>query len=80
MADRHPQPEPMVASRSARITPSASPEETAAIMAAIEQFRRASSSSAASTPTDTDRWLRAAILEGVSRDMHREAPDPWRNT
>ena len=72
MANRHPQP--------ALIAPSASPEETAAIVAAIERFRRASGSSTASTPTDTNRWLRAAILEGVSRDMRGEAPDPWRNT
>jgi len=66
------------------ITPSASIEETAAIMAAVEQFER----DTAPRPTSggqADRWAHAAILEGVSRQhddvsLRDHVRDPWINT
>jgi hypothetical protein len=64
----------------ALIAPSASPEETAAIAAAVERFRRATASPSASATTDPDGWLRAAILEGVSRQTRGDAENPWKNT
>ena len=81
MVGRRPQPQPaLVAVRPEPIAPPATPEETAAIMAAVERFRRETAPPSAPAPTDADGWLRAAILEGVSRQVHGEAPDPWRNT
>jgi len=60
------------------IAPSASPEEAAAIVAAIEQFMRATAPPL-SPPSNTppDPWQRASILEGVSRDPQADAPDAW---
>jgi hypothetical protein len=51
------------------ISLSASPEQAAAIVAALERFMRATAPPA-SEPMDTtaDNWRRAAILEGVSRE------------
>jgi len=62
------------------IAPSASPEETAAIVAAIERFRRATSPPAEPPSTDQEGWLRAAILEGVSRQPHGGISEAWINT
>lgn len=65
------------------IGPTASPEEAAAIVAALEQFMRATappSESAMPEPHEAARWQRAAILEGVSRDPWADVPDPWINT
>jgi hypothetical protein len=62
------------------IAPSASPEETAAIVAAIERFRRATSSHAEPQSTDQQGWLRAAILEGVSRQPQGDTSEAWINT
>ena len=64
-------------------SPSPSPEEAAAIVAALEQFMRATAPSSGPATSETHeaaRWQRAAILEGVSRDPWAEAPDPWINT
>jgi hypothetical protein len=49
---------------------SASPEEAAAVMAAVEQFMRDTAPPPA-PPEPPSGWARAAILEGVDR-----APDP----
>jgi hypothetical protein len=53
---------------------SASPEEAAAIAAAIEQFLRDTA-----PPPEPERelspWLRAALLEGTRRDP--TSPVPW---
>jgi len=49
------------------ITPSATPEEAAAIVAAIERFVRATAPVAA-PEREPDRWARVAILEGVQRE------------
>ncbi len=62
------------------IAPSASPEEAGAIVAALERFRRATAPAAAATATAPDEWLRAAILEGVSRQAQGDERDPWINT
>jgi hypothetical protein len=53
----------------------ASPEEAAAIAAAIEQFIRDTTPSAAAQEPSVSGWLRAGLLEGTKR-----APDdaPWR--
>jgi hypothetical protein len=68
------------------IPPSATPEEAAAIVAALERFMRATapvaSAGAASTP---DGWHAAALLEGVARDPWGALADPasgasWINT
>jgi hypothetical protein len=59
------------------IPPAATPEEAAAIVAALERFMRAT----APPPHDggaaeLDGWHRAALLEGVSRDPWATASDP----
>jgi hypothetical protein len=57
------------------IAPGASPEEAAAVAAAIEQFMRATAPVLAAPVAATDPWQRAALEEGV-----RRAPDlsvPW---
>jgi hypothetical protein len=61
------------------IAPSASPEEAAAIVAALERFRRATAPSPAHGQAP-DPWLRAAILEGVTREDDWDMPHPWINT
>jgi hypothetical protein len=62
------------------IAPSASPEEAAAIVAALERFKRATAPPAAPAAQDIDAWRRAAILEGISREPQGDVPDPWINT
>jgi hypothetical protein len=59
---------------------SASPEETAAIVAALEQFMRATAPGPRSSADGPDGWRRAAILEGVEREWQGDMPDPWINT
>jgi hypothetical protein len=56
------------------IEPSTSPEEAAAIVAAIERFVRQTA------PAAPDEWRRAAILEGVAGAERDDARDPWINT
>jgi hypothetical protein len=72
MANRHPLP--------ILISPAASAEETAAIAAAVERFRAETASTSVSGGGGPDGWQRAAILEGVSRQTHRDVSDPWINT
>jgi len=66
------------------IAPSASPEEAAAIVAALERFMRDTSPRLAAPVVAIDPWLRAAMLEGVARDVYgsrpTDEPDPWINT
>ena len=62
------------------IAPSASPEEAAAVVAALERFMRATAPAAAPAPEELDGWLRAARIEGVSRESETDLPDPWINT
>jgi hypothetical protein len=46
----------------------ATPEQAAAIAAAIERFQRATAPPAISSEEHPDPWIRAAILEGVTRE------------
>jgi hypothetical protein len=59
---------------------SASAEETAAIVAAVERFWRATAPAPATAPAEPDPWLRAAILERVSTRDDADLRDPWINT
>ena len=51
-----------------RIPASASPQQAAAIAAAIEQFARATAPARQNDQERPDPWVRAAILEGVTRE------------
>jgi hypothetical protein len=60
------------------IPSSATPEEAAAIVAALERFMRDTSTPpAAPAPHRRDAWHATALLEGVSRDPWALAPDAW---
>jgi hypothetical protein len=59
------------------LSPSASPEEAAAIVAALERFMRATAKPARSPVEAPDGWQRAARLEGVDRWTLPEAREPW---
>ena len=57
---------------------SASPEEAAAVIAAVEQFLRDTLPPAAPPDRAPDRWLRAARLEAVGLPLDDPAPwGPW---
>jgi hypothetical protein len=62
------------------VAPSATPEEAAAVVAALECFVRATAPAAAAALERFDPWQCAAILEGVQRDSEGDLPDPWINT
>jgi hypothetical protein len=63
------------------IAPSASPEEAAAVVAALERFMRATAPTRETAATEApDAWQRAAMLEGVERDSEAGVSDPWINT
>ena len=54
----------------------ASPEEAAAIAAAIEQFLRDTAPPPAAPEQAPNPWLQAGLMEGTGRDpLH---PSPWR--
>ena len=58
------------------IAPAASPEEAAAVVAALERFMRDTAPVvAAPTQRRTAGWLRAARLEGVGESPG--GPTPW---
>lgn len=59
------------------IAPSASPEEAAAVVAALERFMRATAPAAAAPARPPNRWRAAAILEGVEREAQGDLGDPW---
>jgi hypothetical protein len=61
------------------IPASASPEEAAAIVAALERFVSDTAPAARPQPAP-DPWGRAAILEGVAREDPPDLADPWINT
>ena len=50
---------------------SATPEEAAAVIAAIERFIRDTAPPVASAPEGHGPWVRAALLEGVDREPSR---------
>jgi hypothetical protein len=62
------------------IAPSASPEEAAAVVAALERFMRATAPVLVSDFQEPDPWTRAALTEGVSRASVSDPHDPWINT
>ena len=55
------------------LTPAASPEEAAAVMAAVERFLRDHAPPAA-PPTPPSGWVQAARLEAVEKEPVHE---PW---
>jgi hypothetical protein len=64
------------------ITPSPSPHEAAAIVAALERFVHDSAAPPPRRPAGVAGWLRAARLEAVDSEPETPAPwgdsDPWR--
>ena len=65
------------------IAPSASPAVAAAIVAALERFMRDTAPPLAAQPQAVDPWLRAAMLEGTSRQIYGSPPhepESWLNT
>jgi hypothetical protein len=60
-----------------------SPSEAAAIVAALERFMRDTAPPTAPPAKGIDPWLRAAMLEGTSRQIYGSRPpepEPWLNT
>lgn len=58
---------------------SATPAEAAAVVAALERFMRETAPVAPRAPEGLDPWLKAALLEGVSREIDLDVPDSWIN-
>jgi hypothetical protein len=57
------------------IAPAASPQEAAAIVAALERFMRETAPILAAEGEQQNPWTRAALLEGVGREP--DGPSPW---
>lgn len=57
------------------VAPSASPEEAAAVVAALEQFLRDFAPVVVAEKPKQSPWLRAALLEGAGREP--DGPSPW---
>jgi hypothetical protein len=57
------------------VAPNASPEEAAAVVAALEQFMRETAPAPAAQPPQRNPWQQAALQEGVRREP--QAPLPW---
>jgi hypothetical protein len=57
------------------VAPDASPEEAAAVVAALERFMRETAPVAAPPAPRRNPWQQAALQEGVAR--HPVAPLPW---
>jgi hypothetical protein len=64
-------------SRLQLIAPSASPEEAAAVVAALERFMRETAPPAQALQPEPDEWQRAAVAEGVDREAGGDLADPW---
>jgi hypothetical protein len=62
------------------VAAAASPQEAAAIVAALERFMRATAPAAGGSADPPDRWREAAMLEAVCRDEPASGSDPWINT
>jgi hypothetical protein len=75
---------PTASRRLGLIPASATQDEAAAIVAAIERFIRATARGTGGPPSGSgepvDRWRRAALLEGVELDPFGDAAHPWINT
>jgi hypothetical protein len=57
------------------VAPGASPEEAAAVVAALERFMRETAPTFAPAPPTRNRWLRAARLEAIGREP--QGLSPW---
>jgi hypothetical protein len=58
------------------VAPTASPEEAAAVVAALERFMRDTAPApAAAAGRARNLWARAALLEATGREP--DAPSPW---
>jgi len=57
------------------VAPNASPDEAAAVVAAVEQFMRATAPPRVSAGPAVDRWQQAALFEGTAREPQQ--PLPW---
>ena len=57
------------------VAPNASPEEAAAVVAALERFMRATAPTPAPPQPKRDAWQQAALQDGVTRAPDR--PSPW---
>jgi hypothetical protein len=57
------------------VAPGASPEEAAAVVAALERFMRETAPPPAPPAPARNPWQEAALHEGVSRQP--ELPAPW---
>ena len=55
--------------------PNASPEEAAAVVAALEQFMRETAPRPAPPAPRRNPWQQAALFEGVAREP--QLPPPW---
>jgi hypothetical protein len=64
----------------ALIPAGASPQEAAAIVAAIEQFARDGAPQSTGSPTELSAWRETALREAVERAPEDLFPDPWINT
>jgi hypothetical protein len=62
------------------VTPSPTREEAAAIIAAVERFRRATAARDNTPSARTEAWLQTALLEGIERWPAENLGDPWINT
>ena len=57
------------------VAPDASPEEAAAVVAALERFMRATAPTPAPPTPRPNAWQQAALRDGVSRAP--DATPPW---
>ena len=57
------------------VAPSASPEEAAAVVAALERFMRETAPEPAPAEPPANPWQRAALLEATGREP--DVPTPW---
>jgi hypothetical protein len=57
------------------VAPDASPEEAAAVVAALERFMRETAPVAVPSAPQRDVWSEAALREGVARSI--EQLPPW---
>ena len=57
------------------VAPDASPEEAAAVVAALERFMRATAPVPVAPAPERNPWQRAALDEGVARQPSE--PLPW---
>lgn len=57
------------------VAPSASPDEAAAVVAALERFMRDSAPTPAPAGPPRNPWARVALLEATGREP--DEPSPW---